>query len=163
MDIAELIKVLSQEDDLEKWNGLVVGTSGEDVKKVFSEAEKGWVRRKLDDGSLLVHPKVKDEIVSREYELLPRHRKMVWANVLASYDGVDSKARFNVTKENIIRKYGNQWWFDVYKRTKTVYAVKEILKNSCEGAVGFAAKRSTVFGMAVEEERIRALEMLPKQ
>jgi|TARA_R110001583_G_scaffold144132_1_gene296128 hypothetical protein len=165
MDISEAIEKLSLVDDLEKWAEVSASLPVKSKRYLYEKAERQWIKRKLEDGSLLVHPKVKDELIQREFSPLTKHRKMIWASVLVSYEGPDSKERFNRIKTKIIKKYNNQWWFEVYKRVQPTYAArKRLLEQRCftPKAVKFASTRSMFFGNLVSEATQEILKTIPE-
>ncbi|WP_447873524.1 hypothetical protein [Serratia fonticola] len=161
-----LIKKLSLIDDLDSWPIHTRSLNSEDKRYVYEIAECQWIKRKIADGSLLLHPEISEQLIERQYKPLAIHRKMIWASVLASYDGVDSKEHFARVKKKIIKKHGNQWWLDVYKRMKPAYAARQrILKNigSKGSALNFAASRSTFFSEILNDEYEAALRMIKKE
>ena len=66
-----------------------------------------WIKRKILVGGLLLHPNVRDNLIERGYRPLSIHKKMIWASVLASYKGEDSKAYYNGrTLKNMVSNGG---------------------------------------------------------
>lgn len=125
-----LIEKLSLVDDLEAWATYTRHLEKEEKKKIYECARRLWIKRKLLDGSLLLHPNVRSDLIEREYRPLSIHKKMIWASVLVSYKGEDSKAYFKRIKGKIIKKYGLKWWKDVDSRIKPAYAAQQrILKR----------------------------------
>lgn len=164
----DIIKQLSLIDNLEDWHWYIPSSElqKEDKKHIYESAERLWIKRKISDGSLLIHPEVREELIEREYNPLPIHKKMIWASLLASYDGTDSREYFQRIKKIIIKKHGNKWWFDVYNRIKPIYAAKRrILKqiNSTGPILKHAASRSMFLGNVLSESRDDALRMIPKE
>lgn len=50
---------------------------------------------------------------------------MIWASILGSDGSPESKKRMYKVKDSLMKKYGGEWWVDVYARIKHVYAAKE--------------------------------------
>ena len=160
-----LIKNLSRIDDLENWSVHLINIDSKDKKWIYEFAERKWIERKLKDGTLLVHPLIREQLISREFKPLSIHRKMIWASVLVSYDGPNSKIRFDRIKEKIIKKHSNRWGFDVYKRIKPTYATRQRLlkqQNETSPALQYATTHSSFFAQMANEERDEALKMIPK-
>ncbi|MBD1229516.1 hypothetical protein [Xenorhabdus griffiniae] len=138
----------------------------EDKKHVYEFAKRLWIKRKISDGSLLLHPDVRAELIQREYNPLSIHKKMIWASLLASYDGTDSREYFQRIKGKITKKYGSKWWLDVYKRIKPTYAARQHILKHIDGAgsaVKYAASQSMYLGDIYRESRNDALRMIPKE
>ena len=119
-----LVERLSLIDNIDSWPVYIQGLGYDDKKRVYTLAERQWIKRKIGDGSLLLHPDIRDELIERQYSPLPLHRRMIWASVLASYDGVDSKEYFKIIKLKIIKKYDNKWWFDICNIIKPAFAAR---------------------------------------
>ncbi|WP_046019402.1 hypothetical protein [Marinomonas sp. S3726] len=156
----DLAEKLANIEDIEKWGKEVNGLSSRDMKIVFGEAEQLWIQRKIKDGTLLLHPDARAELIERNYKPRAIHRRMVLANVLVNYNGSDSKERFRRIKEKIIRKHSDRYWFDVYKRIKPTYAAKErIIKHKLNTSpmLSYAASQSIVFNNFVNHEINQAL------
>ncbi|AKJ43523.1 hypothetical protein [Pragia fontium] len=161
-----LIKRLSLIDNLENWPSHTRNLDKEDKKHIYEFARRLWIERKIADGSLLLHPDIREQLIEREYNPLSIHKKMIWASLLASYEGTDSKEYFQKIKKKLIKKYGNKWWVDVYNRIKPTYAARQrILKqiNSTGPALKYAASQSMFLGYTLSEVRDDALRMIPKE
>lgn len=89
-----LIEKLSLVDDLEAWATYTRHLEKEVKKNIYECARCLWIKRKILDGSLLLHPNVRNDLIDREYRPLSIHKKMIWASVLVSYKGEDSKAYY---------------------------------------------------------------------
>ncbi|CDH07902.1 conserved hypothetical protein [Xenorhabdus bovienii str. oregonense] len=162
----DLIRKLSLIDNLESWPSHTMGLEKEDKKHVYESARRSWIKRKISDGGLLLHRDVQEQLIQREYNPLSILKKMIWASLLASYDGTDSKEYFQRIKEKIIKKYGNKWWSDVYNRIKPTYAARQrILKqtNGTDPVLKYAASQSMFIGDIFRESRNDALRMIPKE
>ncbi|CDL79889.1 hypothetical protein [Xenorhabdus cabanillasii] len=162
----DLIKKLSLIDNLENWPSHTLRLEKEDKKHVYEFAKRLWIKRKISDGSLLLHPDVREELIQREFNPLSIHKKMIWASLLASYDGADSQEYFQRIKGKIIKKYGNKWWLDVYNRIKPTYAARQHILKYIDGAgaaVKYAASQSMFLGDVYRESRNDALRMIPKE
>ncbi|MDC9622158.1 hypothetical protein PSI22_11085 [Xenorhabdus sp. XENO-7] len=162
----DLIRKLSLIDNLESWPSHILTLEKENKKYVYESARRLWIKRKISDGSLLLHPDVREELIQREYNPLSIHKKMIWASLLASYDGTDSKEYFQRIKGKIIKKYGNKWWRDVYNRIKPTYAARQHILKHIDGAgsaVKYAASQSMYLGYIFTESRNDALRMIPKE
>lgn len=161
----DVIDELSHVDDLLAWHEYVIGQTDEEKKQIYEEAKKLWIKRKIENGSLLLHPDVRDELIQRNYSPLSIHKKMIWASILASCDSSDSKEYFAKAKEKIIKKYNTKWWLDVYNRIKPTYAAKQRLlkqNNGMGSAVSYAAKNSVFLASVHQKSRDDALKMIPK-
>ncbi|ECO4189975.1 hypothetical protein FYD92_23270 [Salmonella enterica] len=164
----KIIEQLSLIDNLEEWhrNVLILDLGKETKKNIYELAKHLWIKRKISDGSLLLHPDIRTELIEREYNPLSIHKKMIWASLLASYEGSDSKAYFQLIKEKIIKKYGNKWWLDVYNRIKPTYAVRRRLMeldNSIGAAFKYSASQSSFLNHTLSLSRDDVLRKLPKE
>ncbi|MBD2797970.1 hypothetical protein ID856_15750 [Xenorhabdus sp. 18] len=165
-DHQDLIKKLSLIDNLESWPSHTLRLEKEDKKHVYEFAKRLWIKRKISDGSLLLHPDVREELIQREYNPLSIHKKMIWASLLASYDGADRKEYFQRIKEKIIKKYGRKWWLDIDSRINPAYAARQRILKYIDGAgsaVKYAASQSMTLGNVYRESRNDALRMIPKE
>ncbi|MEA4040476.1 hypothetical protein VBJ83_20140, partial [Enterobacter hormaechei] len=77
-----LIEKLSLVDDLETWATYTRHLEKEVKKSIYDCARPLWIKRKILDGSLLLHPNVRIDLIEREYRPLSIHKKMIWASVL---------------------------------------------------------------------------------
>ncbi|MBA0170049.1 hypothetical protein IG612_01250 [Pectobacterium sp. FL60-S17] len=161
-----LIERLSLIDDLEAWAACTKHLDKELKKIIYESARCLWIKRKIHDGSLLLHPNVRNELIERKYSPLSIHKKMIWASVLVSYRGGDSKEYFKRIKGKIVKKYGLKWWRDVDNRIKPAYAAQQrILKRV--GTIGtgvkYFASQSSFIGGILNDELDAALRMIPEE
>ena len=157
-----LIENLIATDDLEKWAGITKSLSKDDKSKIYDIAEPKWIERKIANGTLLLHPDVRAELIARSYKALSAHKKMIWASFLVMLEGADSKERYDRIKLKIIKKHSNKWWFGVQNRIKPTYAAKSRLEKQVLGnAASFAAQNSSFIGTVVQEYRDDVLKMIP--
>ncbi|WP_299265177.1 hypothetical protein [uncultured Psychrosphaera sp.] len=160
----KLIDELATTYNLEQWGQVAKEVEDADKKILFELAERLWIKRMVNNQSLLMHPDAKAELVSRDFKLLAKHRKMVWANVLVNLEGADSIERFNQIKEKIIKKHSSIWWRDVYNKVKPTYAVKKRLEEINLGpSFSVAAANSSFFGGVASESRDDILRMIPNE
>ncbi|MDX7806974.1 hypothetical protein SJS53_09650, partial [Aeromonas caviae] len=92
-------------------------------------------------------------------------KRMIWASVLASAEGTTSRERFKTIKTCILKKYGRDWWEDVYRRQKHAFAAKErIRKQSASNGpvVNMLIANTLLFGEAARDQVKAALSMIPK-
>ncbi|WP_347253924.1 hypothetical protein [Leminorella grimontii] len=164
----DIIKQLSLIDNLEDWHWYIPSSElqKEDKKHIYESAERLWIKRKISDGSLLIHPDVREELIEREYNPLPIHKRMIWSSLLASYNGTDRSDYLKKIREKITKKYGREWWDDIDRRIKPTYiARRRLLKqnNSTGPALKYAASQSMFFGSLLSESRDDVLRMIPKE
>lgn len=152
-------------DCLDDWASFCGGLTEKAKTAAFAEAEPLWVLRMLNEEKLLVHPDVSHELRVSGGVPTDLQRRMIWASVLASLDGQDSKTRFAEIRRKIEKKYDNSWWFDVYKRVKPAYAARMRLEKQA-GQIGPAVRsfaESSIIGAdALISERQAALRMIPR-
>lgn len=164
MDIGELVKQLVDVDYPDEWSAMTKDCRKEDRAAVFKEAEPVWLERMAAEGKLLMHPDALSDLAKAGWRPTDLHRRMIWASVLASLEGADSKVRFNSIKARLRRKHGNEWWFDVYKRLKATYGARMWLRRQREengDAVNFLASRTVLVAAAVQDQVDRALRSIP--
>ncbi|WP_067099043.1 hypothetical protein [Marinomonas atlantica] len=112
---------------------------------------------------LYLHPDIVKELEQTSWIPNYLHKRMIWASLIASDESQNSKKRMYRIKDSLIRKYGKDWWEDVYSRLKPVYAAKERIKRIHSGPAVSAFIAKTYIGAEVEDdERIEALMMIPK-
>ncbi|RZF83115.1 hypothetical protein EXT46_06590 [Pseudoalteromonas sp. CO325X] len=158
-----LIERLINTYDLEEWAEITQGLSKNDKNKIYGLAEPKWIEKNLSNGSLLLHPDARAELMSRNFKPLSAHCKMVWASFLVNLEGEDSKIRFNRIKKKIIKKHSNKWWFDVHKRIKPTYAAKSRLdRQSLGNAASHAVENSSYLRNMAQGLCDDALKMIPK-
>jgi hypothetical protein len=163
-----LIEKLSLIDNPEDWfrHIKLSEIQIEDKKHIYESAMNLWIKRKIYDGSLLLHPDIREELIDRDFKPLSIHKKMIWASLLASYDGHDSSEYFQRIKQKLIKKYGVEWWLDVLDRIKPTRAAKQRLmkqNNSIGPAFKHAASQSMFLGNVLSESKDDALRMIPKE
>lgn len=159
-----IIRNLASTDDLERWCEITNGFSKGEKQKLYDIAEPKWIERNINNGTLLLHPKIRAELISRDFKALSLHKKMIWASVLVTYEGDDSIERFNRLKKKIICKHNNKWWFNVYKRVEPTYIVKEILKKKRLGySTSIAAQHSSFLGNVFNKAVDDILKKIPSE
>ncbi|MEX0739060.1 MAG: hypothetical protein WD071_06945 [Pseudohongiella sp.] len=159
----ELAKILSNIDELETWKSHVQGYSKSEVASAYKMAQPLWVKRMVSDNKLFLHPDVIDQLKAQNWQPSDVQNKMIWASLLGSDEGSESKKRMYKVKDSLINKYGRDWWEDVYTRIKPIYAAKERIKKIHSGPAVSAFISNTFIGSeAASEERNRALRMIPK-
>jgi len=165
MNTAELAKQLSEIDALETWAGRCSAIDKWDRLEVFKVAEKLWLERMAESRKLLLHPGVLDQLRSQSWETNDIHKRMIWASVLASVEGSDSKVRFKTIKNLLLNKYGRDWWEDVYERKTNAWAAKKRIRKQTAlhgSAMNTLINNTHLFSEAAEEERELALRMISK-
>ena len=159
----ELANNLSLVDALESWKSYVQGYSKSEVAAAYEMAQPLWVQRMVSEQKLYLHPDVIDQLKIQNWQPNDVQKKMIWASLLGADESSDSKKRMYRIKDSLIKKYGKQWWEDVYSRIKPVYAAKERIKKIHSGpAVSAFINNSSIGSEAASEERNRALKMIPK-
>jgi len=159
-----LIEDLIATDNLEKWGVLTKSFSKDDKAKIYDIAEPKWIERKIKNGTLLLHPDVRRDLIARNFKPLSIHRKMIWVSILVMLEGEDSKECYNRIKDKIIKKHSSKWWFDVQRRVKPTYAAKSRLKKETLGkATSFAAQNSSFLGEVMQGSRDGILKMIPSE
>lgn len=166
MNIKLIIDQLVHTDSLEDWAKKTADLSNHDQKIAFEAAKPRWVERMIKDGKLLLHPRVITELRSLNWIPDETHQRMIWASILASLEGENSKDDFKRIKAKLVRKHGHEWWEDVYRRVRPAYAAKERIKNLCQGkspALNVLAQHSIFIASALHDQRCQALKMIPKE
>ncbi|WP_089084488.1 hypothetical protein [Aquitalea magnusonii] len=159
----ELSRKLSEIDALETWKDHVQGFSRPEVAEVYERAQPLWVRRMIYENKLYLHPDVIEQLERQGCIPDDLHKRMIWASLIASDESSNSKKRMYKIKNLLIRKYGKDWWEDVYSRLKHVYAAKERIKKIHSGqAVSVFITNTFIGSEAAHDERIKALRMIPK-
>lgn len=162
-NMEELAKTLSSIDELETWKNHVQGYSKSDVAYAYKLAQPLWVKRMLSDQKLFLHPDVIDQLREQNWQPSDVQKRMIWASLLGTDESPGSKKRMYKVKNSLIKKYGRDWWEDVYTRIKPVYAAKERIKKIHSGPAVSAFISNTFIGSeAASEERNQALSMIPK-
>jgi len=108
MDSFEIAKLLSSIDAPDKWIEKCPPLSQEEKTKVFELAEQLWLERMANLQMLFIHPDVLSQLEEQSWIANEIQKKMIWASVLGSADGDDSKLRFKNIKVMLIKKYGNR-------------------------------------------------------
>lgn len=173
MDFEQLIKQLSPYiqrvsniDNIEQWKDCVSELPPKHKKYVFEFAGPKWIQRMLESNKLLIHPDVKEELKRRNYKPLKRHKQLIYASLLASYNNPDSQDYFYRLKAKIEKKHNTHWWKGVFDRIKPTYAVRKRLEEVSRAtgpALKAFASQSVFMGNALIEERESIMERLPKE
>ncbi len=161
----ELVKKLASIDALETWKQHCQGYSSQDKKVAFERAQSLWIARKVSENTLYLHPDVISDLQKQSWLPNDLQKRMIWASVLASYEGSDSRQRFNSIKTSLLKKYGRDWWEDVYKRQKPAFAAKERIRKqiaSNGSAVNMLMANTHLFGEVARDQITSALSMVPK-
>lgn len=159
----ELANILSSIDALESWKNYVQGYSKSEVAAAYKMARPLWVQRMVSEQKLFVHPDVIEQLRSQNWQPNDVQKKMIWASLLGSDESPESKKRMYKVKDSLIKRYGREWWEDVYSRIKPVYAAKERIRKIHSGPATSAFIYNTSIGSeAASEERDLALKMIPK-
>lgn len=159
----KLSRKLSDIDALETWKDHVQGFSRPQVAEAYERAQPLWVRRMICEDKLYLHPDVIEQIEGQNWIPSDLHKRMIWASLIASDESSNSKKRMYKIKDSLIRKHGKDWWEDVYSRLKHAYAAKERIKRIRSGPAVSAFIANTFIGSeAVNEERVKALRMIPR-
>jgi hypothetical protein len=166
MDTIELAKYLFEIDALDKWGEKCLPVGATQRAEAFRLAEPLWIERMGKTGKLLVHPDVLKELEAQSWVASDLQKRMIWACVLASADGEDSKERFRSIKQKLLRKYGREWWEDVYRRKNNAWAARERIRNkesSYRPAVSMIIANTHLLAGAAADERDSALRMIPRK
>lgn len=161
----ELAQKLASIDELETWKLHCQEYNGQDKKMAFQSAQPLWLERKVSEGTLYLHPEVIEQLRCQNWIPNDLQLRMIWASVLASAEGHDSKARFQSIKTSLRRRYGYDWWEDVYRRQKAAFAAKErIRKHTAEdgSVMSMLIAKTHLFGKAARDQVKAALSMIPK-
>lgn len=159
----ELAKRLSGIDELDNWKNHVQGYSRAEVAQAYEVAQPLWIKRMISEQKLFLHPEVIRQLKQQHWQPTDVQKRMIWASLLGADERPDSKKRMYQIKAALIKKYGSDWWEDVYSRIKSVYAAKQRLKKIHSGpGVSALIARTFIGAEAAREERNRALSMIPK-
>ena len=164
MNTTEAAKNLSEIDAPDKWLEHCPQLRTEDKAKTFKLAEQMWVERMVKSNSLLVHPDILKQLEKQSWAATDIQKRMIWASVLATAEGSDSKERFKNIKILLLKKHGRDWWEDVYKRVNNAWAAKERIRKrtgSDSPAISMMANNTILFAGAAQQERESALRMIP--
>ncbi len=160
-----LVKKLASIDELETWKQHCQGYSFQYKKIVFERAQPLWILRKVSENTLYLHPDVISELRNQNWLPNDVQKRMIWASVLASAEGSDSRQRFKLIKNSLLKKYGRDWWEDVYRRQKFAFAAKERIHNQAAlngGAVNMLIANTHLFGDIARDQIHNALSMVLK-
>ncbi len=160
----ELAQKLSSIDELETWKEHCIGYDSRSRQVAFQIAQKLWVERKALDNTLYLHPKTVGDLEKQDWIPNDLQLRMIWASVIASAEGTNSKQRFQVIKKSLRKKYDHSWWEDVYKRKNSAYAAKERIKkhSASNGAgVNMLISNTHLFASVAQDEVHRAMSMIP--
>tara|TARA_R100000687_G_scaffold54795_1_gene43697 strand:- start:158203 stop:158697 length:495 start_codon:yes stop_codon:yes gene_type:complete len=164
--LEELVKKLAAIDELETWIQHCQGYRPEEKKVAFESAQSQWIARKVSENTLYVHPDVIADLRGQNWMPDDLQKRMIWASVLASAEGLNSKNRFKSIKAGLLKKYSRDWWEDVYQRIKPAFAAKERIfkQTSSNGAaIDMLVANTHLFGEAARDQVIAALKMVPKK
>ena len=162
----EHIKRLVSCDELQNWGEQIPDLKGVDRKGVFEKAVPLWTHRMVGEGKLLLNPMVVESLMAQKWVPDDLQKQMIWASIVCKLDGPDGKAEKAKIRGLLQRRYGNDWWEEVYERAGRVWpAWDRYRKNilSMGGATKMLAKHSTVFGMAVNDELNAVMSMVPSR
>ncbi len=159
----ELSRRLSKIDALETWKDHVQGFSRHEVVEVYERAQPLWIHRMIYENKLYLHPDVIEQLERQGWIPNDLHKRMIWASLIASDESQNSKKRMYKIKNGLIRKYGRDWWEDVYSRLRYVYAAKERIKKIHSGPAVSAFITNTLIGAEFgNDKRVEALRMIPR-
>jgi len=165
MDVEHVARQLAAMDSLESWKDCCPDIGPSLKQQVYKKAELLWLERMARTGLLLVHPEIMEQLEAQSWQASDLQKRMIWASVIASLEGKDSKQRFREIKTKLLKKYGRDWWEDVFKRKTSAWAAKErMLKNtkSYGAAVTTLIDNTHLFAGIASDEKGRALRMIPK-
>ena len=159
----KLSKKLSKIDQLETWKDHIQGFTRSEVAHAYEEAKPLWVNRMLCEHKLYLHPDVIKQLEKQCWIPNDLQKRMIWASIIGSDESYNSKKRMYKIKDSLIKKYGREWWEDVFFRLKHVYAAKERIKKIHSGPAVPTFISQTFLGAEIaNDERLRALKMIPR-
>lgn len=159
----KLAKKLSLIDELETWTDHVNGYEKKEIANAYKLAVPMWVERMIKLGKLLIHPDVAKNLETQNWHPDDLQKRMIWASILGSDESPRRKERMYLIKDKLIKRYGRDWWEDVFKRKNDVYAARERIKKNLGGAAMSMFITNTHLGaICASDERLRALRMIPK-
>ncbi|WP_084976559.1 hypothetical protein [Plesiomonas shigelloides] len=161
----ELVQKLASIDELETWKKHCQGHSNQDKKAAFERAQSLWIVRKVSENTLYLHPDVISDLKKQNWLPNDLQKRMIWASVLASAEGSDSRQRFKSIKADLLKKYGRDWWEDVYRRQKSAFAAKERIRKqtaSNGSSVNMLMAKTHLFAEIARDQIHAALSMIPK-
>ena len=130
MNIKDLAKTLSQIDEPDEWAKHIPSLYSGTNKAVFELAEPLWVQRMIKQNKLYVHPNVIEQLKTQSFISTDLQNRMIWASILASNNDKNRKATI---KKLVKKKYGLDWWEDVYGRTRKMWIAKERIHKKLNG------------------------------
>lgn len=162
MNTLEVANKLAEIDAPDEWITHCPPLSQEEKHEVFNLAERLWLEKTADSGKLLVHPDILKQLEDQQWVANDLQKRMIWASVLASAEGDDSKVRFKKIKLMLIKKYGRDWWEDVFNRKNSAWAAKERIRKRIDNpAMSILISKTVLLAGAANEERDAALRMIP--
>lgn len=162
----EHVKRLASCDELHNWGGQIADIKGIHRKRAFEKAIPLWTHRMVSEGKLLLNPVVVERLRAQEWIPDEVQKQMIWASIVCKLDGPDDKTEKAKIRLLLQRKYGNDWWEEVYERAGRVWPAWDRYRRnilSMGGATKMLAKRSAVFGMAVNDELNAVMNMVPSR
>lgn len=159
------IQALAAIDSLWDWRQYAKGKVFENKPEVFKRAQSQWLERMIRSYKLMINPKIAREIYEAGWEASDLHIRMIWASDLAVRND-KSKSTFNQVKRHLRKKYGHDWWEDVYWRIKPAYAaISRIRKIESENdAIKFGAENgSSFFAGLIADQYQSALKGIPAE
>ena len=165
MDTNQAAKYLSEIDEPDQWSKKSAHIEIINKREAYNLAEPLWLERMYREGKLFVHPNIAKQLKNQSWIANDLQKRMIWASVIASAEGPDSKARFVDIKKKLLKKYGREWWEDVYQRKNNAWAAKsriEKKKASNGPAVTTLINNTHLFAGVAASETIKALKMIPE-
>lgn len=165
MSIHEIARTISKIDELEVWNDHFPNSYSGSKKPVFELAQPLWIERMIKTQKLFIHPNIFKQLQEQSFQPTDIQKRMIWASVLASADGSNSKQRFAIIKKRLLNKYGRDWWEDVFKRKNNAWAAKERIRKKTGSnsiAVNTLINNTSLFANAAQSEIETALKMIPE-
>lgn len=165
-NLDEIAKRLANIDAPDHWNESCPPIKKNEKNYVFELSEQLWLKRMVESKKLYLHPSIFEQLHEQLWVANDLQKRMIWASVLASCEGNDSKVRFRKIKESLLKKHGRDWWEDVYPRIKKAWAAKERIRKKVltqGSAVSVLINNTHLFQSFAIDEWNRALEMIPKK
>ncbi|MDO6421343.1 MULTISPECIES: hypothetical protein [Cellvibrionaceae] len=160
-----LVKDLVSTDKLYEWGAVCSEVKGKERSKAYNLAVPLWLERMVNEGKILLNPAIIKELKSLNWRPTDLHKKMIWASIVCKLDAKVQKEEKARIRTLIQKKYGNDWWEEVYSRAGKVWpAWDRYRKNVLSMGPGaqMLAMHSTVFGEAMLHELDSVLNMVPK-
>lgn len=165
MQYEQYVRDLVCEDELQKWGSIISHMKGQERLEVFQRATSLWIERMTHEGKLLLHPDIIAELRKNNWQPEELQKKMIWASIVCKLDGEEQKSEKAKVRQLLQRKYGNDWWEDVYARAGKVWPAWARMKRRIlsDGPVtSFLAANTSIIGQAMQEEFMAILRMVPK-